>query len=140
MIDGSLAFLQQNDPPDPQSHPGRFQTLVTKQNAISWINFVRGCWSLEWAQIQCRCTSSNQFSGKQKKSNKNWVPAMIRILWEQFMALWTQRNIDEHGSDHDTRQQAKRKTLCHKVTFACATKDDQPNRSQHLFEIPLKHI
>ena len=56
------------------------------------------------------------------------------------MALWTQRNIDEHGSDEDTRQQAKQKTLCREVTFACATKDDRPDRLQHLFEIPLETL
>ena len=62
---------------------------------------------------------------------------MIRTNWDSVFEMWEQRNKDLHGSDSDTRKQARRHTYLRELRQAYATRCDQPYYKQHLFRLPL---
>ncbi len=140
MVDGCLRFLRNQQPINPIDYPCRFQQLISQQNKIGWLNFLRGRWSTEWAKRQHIFLKHKKQSKQSQNISRNWIPTMIRTNWDSVFAMWEQRNKDLHGSDSDTRKQARRHTYLRELHQAYATRSDQPCFNLHLFILPPRNI
>lgn len=137
MVDGCLSFLRNQQPINPTDYPYRFRRLISQQNQIGWLNFLRGRWSKEWAKRQHIFSHHKKQAKQSQNISRNWVPTMIRANWDSVFEMWEQRNTDLHGSNSDTRKQARRHTCLRELRHAYATRFNQPYYKQHLFNLPL---
>ena len=113
MLDGVETYLhgdpvlQDNTLLDPLKYSSEYRELVRQQNAIGWLNFMRGRWSLEWTRLQFVKTKKRLQVGKGTTSEGNWAATIIRIMWDSIYAAWTQRNNELHGTDKETHNAAE---------------------------------
>lgn len=72
------------------------RSVFEAQDAIGWLCFMYGFWSLEWIGIQQAYLVSLQ----SKISVKRWSSAIIQKLWLIAWDMWDHRNQILHDKDH----------------------------------------
>jgi hypothetical protein len=95
--DGMRRLHKNLEPPTPENYPAEYHQLIITQNQIGWQHLYKGRWSSQWAKLQddyCASTTTAQgIIGTQ------WVLNMGRLLIDQWLKVWEQRNADRHSKD-----------------------------------------
>ena len=120
----------------PHIFPAQYRDLIKQQNAIGWLNFIRGRWSKEWAKLQHEETKKLLRNGK-KTIKGNWIVKVSNAMWESFWVAWEERNQALHGTDFKTRHDAKNKLLKREASWLHSRAQHYP---QELFSIPLEEL
>lgn len=97
--DGLRRLHQNTESPQHDTYPDRYQRLIETQNRIGWDQLYKGRWSTHWGELQTQYSQSLNNSTKKVPSGAEWVLAMGRLLIDQWLVLWAQRNEDRHGKD-----------------------------------------
>ena len=146
MLDGVEKYLlgdsvlQDNTLLDPLKYSSEYRELVHQQNAIGWLNFMRGRWSLEWTRLQFVKTKKRLQVGKGTTSKGNWAATIIRIMWDSIYAAWTQRNNERHGTDKETHNAAEWLLLQREIKSLYESQHTFPDECQVVFDTPLEDL
>jgi hypothetical protein len=71
---------------------------VVQQDAIGWVQFVRGRLAKQWEDAQEKWIISQ--STKWKRSSTRWMEKLIRAVWELSQEMWEHRNGVRHHPSH----------------------------------------
>ena len=79
--------------------------LVQKQGRLGLRNLFLGRFVKEWRTLQDQHLATLEEVPK-KFSGKTWVTGAIKIIWDQVIDCWEERNNKKHGIDRITAERA----------------------------------
>ena len=95
MLEGIDSFILDHEFPFAR-YPTKYQSLCRSQDAIGWINLVRGFVSTHWLSLQ------DEYFRRNGLSDCCGCPDILRVLWcvcHSLFELWRLHNSQRHGKD-----------------------------------------
>ena len=119
----------------PTDYSGTVASLAAQQEAIGWNQLFCGRIATAWGQHQHKHLG-NKIT--EKNNGQTWSNKVTKLLLEQWLEMWWERNGDRHGRDHASRQQAKREQAQREVEQLYKLKEDIEDQYKWIFRIPLE--
>jgi hypothetical protein len=115
-----------------------FARLVDSQNAIGWMQLLRGRFSLHWIQLQQAHIDQEEEISSKKFTGARWLKKVINLIWNHLYRAWKLRNADLHGvdsADKELKATAKLRPAIVALYDSAAHLDYMDKR---MFELPLQ--
>ena len=114
--------------------PPHLEQVALSQSLIGWKHLLRGRISIHWARLQ------QEYMGDfdPKKNGQTWATTVIQEILQGWLDLWTLRNKDRHGHDHQTKQQAATAQAHRELEQLYSLKGQVLPEHEWLFDIPLQ--
>ena len=74
-------------------------SLCTLRNSFVQSLFVQGVVNSYSNPLAMITQQSSEFSSGSSMTPEQWLSGLIEVTWDQWYALWEERNNDLHGSD-----------------------------------------
>ena len=87
------------------SVPVAYRVLIARQASVGWQHLFFGRFVRDWASLQDQYVRARGLNPS-KFSGSCVISGTIKILWQHIHDLWLRRNLDLHGHDASTREQA----------------------------------
>ena len=100
MLEGIDSFILDREFPFAR-YPAKYQGLCRSQDAIGWINLVRGFISTHWLSLQ------DEYFRRNGLSDHCGSPGILHVLWcvrDSLLELWTLHNSQHHGKDLQSQE------------------------------------
>ena len=134
MLDGVQSVLDDKPPSDIVA-PAHLHHILEAQTTIGWEHVLRGRLSLRWSAHQ-QAHLSGPFDPL--NNGATWTTGVILVVLTHFLIVWTKRNKELHGSDHVSRQDAKRKQCIREVELLYSKMDGLPPEYAWILELPIE--
>eukprot|EP00957_Ditylum_brightwellii_P178389 13587666-Ditylum_brightwellii.AAC.1 len=72
---------------------------IKQQTAIDWRQFFNSCISKMWSDLQDEYLIDIKLH-TQCLNGAFWAKQVIKLIWQQFFILWTQRNKMSHSKNN----------------------------------------
>ena len=110
MLEGIDSFILDREFPFAR-YPTKYQSLCRFQDAIGWINLVRGFVSTHWLSLQ------DEYLQRNGLSDHCGRPGILRVLqWVRdcLHELWVLQNSQRHGKDMQSQEsKIRQQTIQH---------------------------
>ena len=97
--------MDDRDPSTPINYSPAVAHVYESQTAIGWEEFFCGRLSTSWRNHQ------SEFLGDvadKKVTGQTWSAGVAKLLLQQWLKLWLDRNGDCHGRDCQSQKEAER--------------------------------
>ena len=111
LLEGLRSVMDDRDPSTINYSPA-VAHVYESQTAIGWEELFRGRLSTSWRNYQ------SEFLGDKadKKINgQTWSAGVAKLLLQQWLKLWLDRNGDRHGRDYQSQKEAERRQAIREV-------------------------
>ena len=85
--------------------PAAYRILIARQASVGWQHLFLGRFVHDWSSLQDRHVQARGLNPS-KFSGSRVISGTIKIIWQHIHDLWIRRNLDLHGHDASTREQA----------------------------------
>jgi hypothetical protein len=135
--DTTMANVQEIVPNASES----LKNAVMEQNTLGWDQFIRGRWSMKWAELFMYDIDHSQLIDKFTTAD-NWGKKIIGIIWRHILIIWKVRNDTEYGINSKDGTKEK---LIHKISWYNDNMENKPNpykmaTSEQLQILPLENL
>ena len=114
MLEGIDSFILDREFPFAR-YPTKYQGLCRSQEAIGWINLVRGFVSTHWLSLQDDYLCHN---GLSDRCGHPGVLRVLRCVCDSLHELWVFRNSQHHGKDMQSQaSEIRQLTIQHLTEF-----------------------
>ena len=136
-----LHWVETSSPPEvanmikgtPEPLSLQLHRATQEQLAIGWNFALRGYLSVTWVL----CQSLEHPKSSQMGIQQQWLKAVIRAIWDTFLALWDERNSILHSSE-PSNLNIRDSLVNSKIVRFYDLKDEFAISDSSLFDIPLK--
>jgi hypothetical protein len=129
--DGLTRWLRCLPPPTTAHYPATYHLLINSQNQIGWDHLFRGRWSSEWKNCHRHYATRMSLTGKHSDSTR-WVRNIGQLLIAQWFELWTTRNLERHGKDHQEQEAKRRQFLTSQLEELYSYRDEMLPLHRHI--------
>ena len=138
--DGIRRFHLQHEPPTHEEYPQQYHILIISQNQIGWDQLYKGRWSIHWSKLQDMYKESHHAT-QGITPGPQWVLQHGRLLIDQWMILWKQRNEERHGKDNARQQELREHIAKSALEELYAFKRQVCPSDRHIFySSPAEHL
>eukprot|EP00957_Ditylum_brightwellii_P167794 12773133-Ditylum_brightwellii.AAC.1 len=95
---------------------------IKQQTAIGWRQFFNGCISKMLSDLQDEYLRDIKFHTLHS-NGASWAKQVIKLIWQQFLILWTQCNEMCHGKNNQGIKVHQQEILLAKVKALYMLKD-----------------
>ena len=88
--------------------------IAAAQKLIGWDQILKGRFSKKWAEFMDQHLGSEW---TQKNSGTTWMTGLIQTMLQQWIDLWSVRNLDRHGGDYKAKADAQKRQAIREVTM-----------------------
>lgn len=97
----------------PILFPIDVREVILQQNAIGWRQLFNARFSCEWSRVQSAHYSRRRGRGSRRQmlTGDGWLLRLTKMIGDNWLELWRQRNNDVHGHDRRTQEAAERREV-----------------------------
>jgi hypothetical protein len=130
LIAGIQSYLS-HTPFDSTEYPAEYQSLISEQTTIGWVQIFQGRLSTSWQQIQ-----QYHYSGLKPikgRDGASWSRNIISFIFAEWVLLWEARNKLVHGDDTTTQAQAKHNQAIRALEILYSYRDQVLQRDRSFY-------
>lgn len=129
--DGLSRYHNKLAPVQTQYYPDKYHNLISIQNRIGWDQLYKGRWSIEWAHLHSEHTKNHPVSDA--ITGHDWVRLIGRYFIDRWLILWSLRNEQRHGADHESQKHIQKQQITAKLQTLYTYRNKVCPADQHIF-------
>ena len=122
LIDGVDSVFSRT-PLIPSRYPTKFQSLITRQSNIGWINLMRGFVTIDWTTHHSRSSSTSS----------RHILSCLDILWQSVFDIWSYRCNQRHSSSLLQHENELRRQVRLQITELYSLRHQVLPTDRHIF-------